>query len=101
MTLSFKPAGVMLVEDIDCQACKGTGYEPGHEPTEPGVAYRWCSTCQGQKVRHRLVSLEEFAKLFLVQASSPFPSRLETKEAYDVRMARYDEIARQRREAER
>lgn len=87
--MNFKPKGIMLVEDIDCQACKGTGYEPGHEPTEPGVPYRWCSTCQGQKVRHRLVSLEDFAKLFVVHAGGPFPGHLELKETWEQRMASY------------
>lgn len=54
---------VVIVEDINCQACNGTGYAFGHGPTVPGVPYRWCSTCQGVRIRHRAVSLEEFARL--------------------------------------
>lgn len=60
----IRPKAVLVVEDIDCANCKGTGYEPGHEPTGSGVPYRWCSTCQGQKVRHRAMPIEDFARLF-------------------------------------
>lgn len=60
----MKIKGIMVVEDIDCQACKGIGYEPGHEFKGLGIPYRHCPTCQGQQVRHRLMSLEDFAKLF-------------------------------------
>jgi hypothetical protein len=57
------PTHVLVMESIDCKNCGSSGYEPGHEPTEPGKPYRWCSTCQGQKVRHRAMSLKDFAKL--------------------------------------
>lgn len=58
--------GLMIVEDIDCKACNGTGREGGDEPTFEQKPFRWCSVCDGQKVRHRLMSLEDFAELFQI-----------------------------------
>jgi hypothetical protein len=60
----IRPKGIMVVEDIDCQACNNTGREGGDEPTFEQRPFRWCSSCDGAKVRHRLMSLEDFAKLF-------------------------------------
>lgn len=53
----------MVVEDVDCPDCKGTGYADGFVPTFEQKPYRLCLSCQGVKVRHRLMSLEDFAKL--------------------------------------
>jgi hypothetical protein len=68
----------MVVEPSNCSACGGSGYMPGHEPTEQGVPYRFCPTCQGLKSRIRAMPLEDFAELFQT-SGQPWPDNIRVR----------------------
>jgi hypothetical protein len=63
------PTHVMVLEPVDCKHCGGNGQEPSNPK-------RWCSTCQGLKVRHRAMPLEDFALLF--KTTGPWPYGIRT-----------------------